>query len=257
MLIGSVNSSSAFTGLADSMRLMSSGVKSSSDDAAGVGISERMRSQADGTVMARQNVENGISALQTTDGWMQEVHDTMGRMNELAVRAGDITLSSSDRDNLDIEYQELKSQVIDTVENANFNGVGLLNGELSGETQVGPESGETITVPSVDLSNLMDGVGSISDPSAISAELESLSDASDALSEQRATVGSMASRFASTRDGLLGSEENIRASESKIRDVDYGLQSMQSTQQSMLGQVDIAMRAQANQLNSSVLNLIG
>lgn len=268
MAIGSVNNSSAFTAYANyasstaklgqSMNRLSTGQKSAMDDGAGVGISERMRAQARGTSMARQNVENSISALQTADGWMQRINDMLGRMSELSIEAQDGTMSGTDLTNINAEFQALGAEVKQITDGrAKFNGTNLLDG-FSKTTQVGADSGQTITVAVDSLSAF---AGTISGLEVVSAQagiaLTTIASAINIVAKARASAGGLQSRLDNTRAGLLTYEDNIRAAESKIRDVDMARESSEMMKQNILSQVGTSILAQANQQTQSVLKLVG
>jgi flagellin len=240
------------------MTRLSTGVKSVVDDGAGVGISERMRSQARSTSMARNNVENSISVMQTADGWMQRISDMLSRMHELAVESNDATKGNADRLNIEAEFSALKSEINRIVDSAaKFNGKGLLNGSIGGATQVGADSGQTITLNISNLSAVIDGIGGVSTAASANAAITTVQTQIDAVATARASVGGLQSRFENTRSGLLTYEDNIRSAESKIRDVDAARESSELVKQQILSQVGSAMLAQANQLPATVLQLLG
>ena len=270
MSIGAVNNttaSSVYTSyaansfaLAKSMTRLSTGIKSVVDDGAGVGISEGMRSQARSTAMARNNVENGISVLQTADGWMQRISDMLGRMHELAVESADATKIDDDRQNIQAEFGQLQSEISRIVTGAaKFNGRTLLDATFSGgvPTQVGPDSGQTIDINITNLTSVMSSVTHVSTVSGASNMISAVSSLIDVVAEARANVGALQNRFENTRAGLLTYEDNIRAAESKIRDVDAARESSEMTNKQILTQVSNAMLAQANQLPGSILQLLG
>jgi len=269
-MVGAINNTTAFsvytsfasnsTSLGKSMTRLSTGVKSVVDDGAGVGISEGMRSQARSTAMARNNVENGISLLQTADGWMQRMSDMLGRMHELAVESNDGTKTDSDRDNIQAEFGQLQSEISRIVDSAaKFNGQSLLGGTFNAgvATQVGADSGQTIDISIASLSNILGSVTDVSVAANASTMISVLQNKIDTVAQTRASVGGLQSRFENTRAGLLSYEDNIRAAESKIRDVDAARESSEMTKHQILTQVSNAMLAQANQLPGSVLQLIG
>lgn len=256
-----VNNSTAFSAytnltsssnkLNSSMSRLSKGIKSSVDDAAGVGISERMRAQARGTAMARQNVENGISALQTADSWMQGINDMLGRMKELAVESGDVTMSADDKANINVEYKALSDEIGRIADNVEYNGQGLLNGSLNGDTVVDADGG-VINIAAMTLTGLDTSLGSVA-----AGALAAVGSAIDTVTTMRATLGATQNRFENTRAGLLTYEDNIRAAESKIRDVDMARESSNMVKEQILSQVGNAMLTQANQLPQGILQLIG
>jgi flagellin len=267
MAVGTINNSTAFSvytnysasamKLEKSMGRLSSGTKSVVDDGAGVGLSERMRSQAGSTAMARQNVDNAISVLQTADGWMQEISDTLARMHELAIESNDATKTATDRGNIGAEFSQLKAEIGRIVDGAaKFNGTNLLNGSMNTTTQVGADSGQTITLAITNLSAIVDSVSGVSTAAKASTMITQIQTQIDNVSKARASVGGLQSRFEHTRSGLLTYEDNIRAAESKIRDVDMARESSKMTQNQILSQVGNAMLAQANSLPQGILSLL-
>jgi len=265
MAIGSVNNSSAFTAYANyasstaklgqSMNRLSTGQKSAMDDGAGVGISERMRAQARGTSMARQNVENSISALQTADSWMQRVNDILSRMSELTIEAKDGTMATTDITNIQAEFTALREEVGSIVSGrAKFNGTDLLNG-FSAATQVGADSGQTITVKVNSLTAVAADLAALSVDGATA--ISTIVSAVNIVAEARASAGGLQSRLDNSRAGLLTYEDTIRAAESKIRDVDMARESSEMMKQNILSQVGTSILAQANQQSQSVLKLVG
>jgi len=269
-MVGAVNNTTAFSvytsfaansiALAKSMTRLSTGVKSVVDDGAGVGISEGMRSQARSTAMARNNVENGISTLQTADGWLQRVSDMLNRMHELAVESADATKTNDDRLNIQAEFGQLEAEISRIVTGAaKFNGLTLLDATFSGgvPTQVGPDSGQTIDIDITNMTSVMSSVTAVSTFSGAGNMLSTLQGIIDTVSRARANVGALQNRFENTRSGLLTYEDNIRAAESKIRDVDAARESSEMTNKQILTQVSNAILAQANQLPGSILQLLG
>jgi flagellin len=273
MSVGAINNPTAFsvytnyaassTNLSKSMTRLATGVKGVADDGAGVGISERMRSQARSTAMARNNVENGVSALQTADSWMQRINDMLGRMHELAIESNDATKTNTDRTNIQSEFSQLQSEIVRVVDSAaKFNGKGLLNGSTNAATQVGADSGQTITLSVDNLSAIVDtmsaaSANTVSTAAKAATAITAAQNAINTVSQARAKVGGLQSRLENTRSGLLTYEDNIRSAESKIRDVDMARESSEMTKQQILSQVGNAMLAQANQMPGSVLQLIG
>jgi flagellin len=285
------------------MGRLSTGVKTVSDNPSGVGISERMRSQARNVGAARSNVENSLSMLQTADSWMQKVNDMLGRMSELGIEAGDGTKTAGDKENIQIEFKELQTEIervtSKSTSAAKFNGLYLFRGGngvavTTGDSvetgkvnvQIGADSGQSIDLELQDLqvtntetigttisytynsSNVATGStrtevewSSVIDSSKMSVTstdvVGKLSKAIDFISNARATNGSQQNRLEQTRSGLLSYEDNLRAAESKIRDVDMARESTDFAKFQILNQVSNAMLAQANQLPGQVLQLIG
>ena len=284
-----------------SMARLSSGQQSVYDTPAGVGISERMRSQIRSTAKARNNVDNGISMLQTADSWMQKINDMLARMHELSIEAQDGTKTNDDVDNLQTEFTELQNEIERITSNysaaAQFNGLYLFRGgsgrAAGGATdavetgsvniQVGAEIDQTVglslsqldtgasaTIGSVvtyDSSGNLDTDEQISWMSIIdSTQLASVDNSNaggmitvaiDHLSNERATLGAQQNRLTNTREALLTYEDNLRSAESKIRDVDMASESTEFTRYQILTQISNAMLAQANQMPSAAIQLLG
>ena len=267
------------------MNHLSTGEKKVVDDPSGVGISERMRSQAKNVSMARNNVDNGLSLLQTADSWMQKINDMLSRMSELAIEAGDGTKTSVDKNNIQTEFKQLQDEISrvtsgDTAA-AKFNGLFLFRGgdgvttasttgnDGSIDLQVGPDANQKVSLTLLNLAkestaSIDTGVqwGSIIDSSkgfsvSNSNAIAYLSKAIDHISNQRATNGAQQNRLENTKSGLLSYEDNLRAAESKIRDVDMARESTTFQKFQILNQVSNAMLAQANQLPSQVMQLVG
>jgi flagellin len=267
MSVGTANNATAFSvytnyvasssNLSKSMNRLATGIKSVVDDGAGVGISERMRSQARSTAMARNNVENAISVMQTADGWMQRISDMLGRMHELAVESNDATKTNADRSNIEAEFNALKQEVNRIVtDSAKFNGKGLLNGSISGNTQVGADQGQVINLTITDMTSVNLSITGVTTASAAAFNITKLQAQIDVVAQARAAVGGLQSRLENTRSGLLTYEDNIRSAESKIRDVDAARESSELMKYQILSQVGNAMLAQANQLPAGIVQLL-
>ncbi len=282
-MISAVNNTAAFSvftsystnmdKLSNSMTRLSTGVKTVADDGAGVAISERMRSQARSTAMARNNADNAVSMMQTADGWLQKVNDMLGRMHELAIEAQDATKGTEDVTNIKTEFQALQAEIARITDGTNgaakFNGKALFDTtfESGDSTQIGADTGQTI---SLTLDNLQasssDTVGnsvewgSVIDSTDVSVSgtntIRDIANAVDHVSKLRASVGAQLSRLDNTRGGLLTYEDNIRAAESRIRDVDMARESAEMTKYQILSQVGNAMLAQANMQGAGVLQLL-
>jgi len=285
MAISAVNNTTAFSvftsytasvnGLTSSMTRMSTGVKSVMDDGAGVAISERMRSQSRSTAMARNNADNAISLLQTADGWLQKTNDMLARMHELGIEAQDGTKSTADKSNIQTEYKAMQDEISRiTSSAAKFNGKSLFNSNFSSAvgTQVGADANQTIGITLKDLTSSATVAvsGSVTWGSVITGKdtgaqlsvasattLANVSGAIDMISKTRASVGALQNRFNHTRGALLTYEDNLRSAESRVRDVDMARESAELTKYQILSQVGNAMLAQANQIPSGVLQLLG
>jgi flagellin len=274
-----------------SMSKLSSGLKieTSGDDPAGLAMSERLRTQYRNSAAAGINIENQISYLQTSDSWLQKVHDIMGRMSELAVASNDGTKSPTDRSNLQVEFRQMQKEITritsGTTAAAKYNGSALFQGDEKA-VQVGPDFGQTFSAEAIDLQNANSAhIGNYSSGNA-SADADAVTWASlintadagkidissqgnaaraigqlnvgmDFLSQTRATVGAQQSRLTHTLEGLRTYEDNIRASESRIRDVDVAKETTSFSKYQILTQIGTAMLAQANALPQGVLQLLG
>ncbi len=266
-------------GLQKSMSKLSSGsrINNAGDDASGLAMSERLRTQSRNTSAAAGNVENKLSYLQTADSWMQKMHDMLGRMGELAVMANDGTKSDADRTVLQQEFAQMQDEIarITTGPNAagKFNGVALFQSGAGITQQVGADGGQTFTSDAMDLTTasaedlgngttwgqLIDSAGTIGIAVRIDAEaaVSELQLGIDFLSQKRADVGAEMNRMDQTLAGLRSYEENIMATESRIRDVDVAKETAEMTKYQILQQVGTAMLAQANQLPNNVMQLFG
>ena len=248
---------------AKSTEKLSSGYKinRAADDAAGLAISEKMRRQVRGLTQASANAQDGISCVQTAEGALAEVHDMLQRMNELAIKASNDTLSSVDRGYIDAEVQQLKTE-IDRVKNTTtFNEMNLLDGSFTGKNlQVGAEKDQFIgiSIGNMDCSTL--GIGSTSvsgtDNSNAQAAIEGIKAALKAVSAQRSELGAIQNRLEHTIKNLDNVVENTTAAESAIRDTDMATEMVKYSNDQILAQAGAAMLAQANQVNQNVLALL-
>ncbi len=286
-----------------SMSRLSSGTIKVLDDPSGVGISERMRSQIRSTAMARNNVDNGISMLQTADSWLQKINDMLNRMHELAVEANDGTKTQKDVDNIQTEFKQLQQEITRITSRSTaagkFNGLflfrggngkGIVNGDTvnSGSItiQIGAELGQKIGLNVVDLqvtntvtigtistytystnNNVKTSThtsvqwASIVDTTKMSVTsgnaIGKIAKAVDHVANNRAELGAQQSRLEQAHSGLMSYQDNLTDAESKIRDVDMARESTEFSKYQILSQISNAMLAQANQLPSSAIQLLG
>ncbi|MDF7801343.1 flagellin [Pontiellaceae bacterium B1224] len=270
------NYNSNVSSLRDSMSKLSSGsrINDAGDDPSGLAMSERLRTQTRNTAAAAGNVENKLNYLQTADSWMQKMHDMLGRMGELAVMANDGTKSQTDRDILQKEFGQMQEEIVRITDDAGkFNGIALFDGAQISQ-QVGADGGQVFDGVMIDLqsdtatdldgvvggatwADLVDGTIEISDQTNASAAVTAVNAGIDFISSQRADVGAEMKRMDQTLDGLRSYEENISATESRIRDVDVAKETAEMSKYNILQQVGTAMLAQANQLPQGVLQLLG
>jgi len=243
---------------AKSTEKLSSGFKinRAADDAAGLAISERMRRQVRGLTKAVANAQDGISCVQTAEGALNEVHDMLQRMNELAVQAANGTNSDDDKANLQAEVAQLKSEIVRIGDNATFNDIHLFNeSEFGTKTlQVGTEAADTIDIT---ISSIADVAQDVDVSTDATAALGTIKDAINTISTQRSDLGAIQNRLEHTVNNLNNVVENTQAAESQIRDTDMATEMVKYSNNNILAQAGTAMLAQSNQANQNVLSLLG
>ncbi|MGN0339303.1 MAG: flagellin [Lachnospira sp.] len=248
--------------LSKSTEKLSSGYKinRAGDDAAGLSISEKMRSQIRGLNKASSNAQDGISLIQVAEGALNETHSILQRMNELATQAANDTNTSSDRDALQQEVDQLTSEINRIQSTTQFNTMNLLDGSFSGKNlQVGSLSGQSIgiSISNMDAASLgVSGLKVSSFDSAGSA-MSNIQAAIDKVSTQRSKLGALQNRLEHTINNLDTTAENTQSAESRIRDTDMASEMVQYSKNNILSQAGQAMLAQANQSNQGVLSLLG
>jgi flagellin len=249
---------------AKSTEKLSSGYKinRAADDAAGLAISEKMRRQVRGLTQASANAQDGISCVQTAEGALNEVHDMLQRMNELAVKAKNGTNKTDDRAYIDSEVQNLLSEINRVASTTTFNEQNLLDGSFSGSgktLQVGAEANQVITLKISKMSATGIGVNGIAVTSQNSASVAigKIKDALASVSQQRAELGAIQNRLEHTIKNLDNVVENTQAAESQIRDTDMASEMVKFSNNNILAQAGQSMLAQANQSNQGVLSLLG
>ena len=242
---------------------LSSGYKinRAADDAAGLAISEKMRRQVRGLTQASANAQDGISAVQTAEGALNEVHDMLQRMNELAVKAANGTNQTEDQSYIQKEVNNLISEIDRVSTTSTFNEKKLLNGSFSGvKLQVGAEnsSDNTITMNISKMSASGLGVKTVSCATQSGAQkaIDSVKAAIKSLNEQRADLGAVQNRLEHTIANLDNVVENTTAAESQIRDTDMASEMVKYSNNYLLAQAGQAMLAQSNQANQGVLSLL-
>ncbi len=246
---------------AKSTEKLSSGyrINRAADDAAGLAISEKMRRQVRGLTQASANAQDGISMVQTAEGALNEVHDMLQRMNELAVKAENGTLTSEDRGYIDSEVQQLMSEIDRVASTTTFNEVNLLNGECASgvNLQVGAESGQYIQLSIAAMScasiSLSGDATTASNAGALNASIKK---AITKLNKQRSDLGAIQNRLEHTINNLDNVVENTTAAESSIRDTNMATEMVRYANNNVLAQAGQAMLAQANQANQGVLSLL-
>ncbi|MCR4997008.1 MAG: flagellin [Butyrivibrio sp.] len=252
---------------AKSSEKLSSGyrINRAADDAAGLAISEKMRRQVRGLTQASANAQDGISAVQTAEGALNEVHDMLQRMNELAVKASNDTLQTSDRDYIQREIKALVDEIHRTGEATQFNDTNLLDGSFKNKKlQVGSEADSTnqieINIIPLTASGLqIDGTKvKVTGTSGVNARnsIGVIKKALETVSSQRADLGAVQNRLEHTIKNLDNVVENTQAAESQIRDTDMAEEMVRYSNNNILAQAGQSMLAQANQTNQGVLSLL-
>jgi flagellin len=245
------------TKLAKSMERLSSGyrINRAADDAAGLAISERLRGQVRGLAQAQRNAQDAVSLVQTAEGSLTEVHSMLQRVRELAVQYKNGSLSTNDRTSIQSEVNQLASEIERIGQSAQFNGTKLLDATTTVSFQVGANDGEIIAVSTFSLASVVgSNVFSLSVSGA--TDISEIDAAIAEVSENRATFGAVQNRLEYALNNLATYQENLMASESRIRDVDMASEMVDFTKLQILQQAGTAMLAQANQAPQSVLSLL-
>ena len=245
--------------LSKSMERLASGyrINRAADDAAGLAISERLRGQIRGISQAQRNSNDAVSMVQTAEASLVEVHSMLQRIRELAVQYKNGSLSQADREALQSEVNQMASEIERIGTSAEFNNIKLLNAGSTVTFQVGASDGQVLSVPTISLGQaigtaaygLTTGASGANDISEIDAAIV-------AVSTQRSTFGAVQNRLEHVLANLATYEENLTASESRVRDVDMAKAMTELTKMQILEQAGVAMLAQANQTPQSVLRLL-
>ena len=260
-----------------SMEKLSSGMRinRAGDDASGLAVSEKMRAQIRGLNQASQNAENGISFIQTTEGYLQETEDILQRIRELAVQSSNGIYSDEDRMQIQVEVSSLVDEIDRIASAAQFNGMNMLTGRFARPTgenvvtgsmwfHIGANMDQRTQVYIGTMSAMALGVRNIGDESKISLQapddanraIGTIDEALKKVNKQRADLGAYQNRLEKTVVGLDIGAENLQASESRIRDTDMAAEMVEFTKDQVLSQAGTAMLAQANQQSQNVLSLL-
>jgi len=251
--------------LGKAMERLSSGLRinRAADDAAGLAVSEVMRSQIRGMSVASRNAQDGVSMVQVADGALGNVGDMLQRVRDLAVQASNGTLTDAQRANLDTEVQQILTEIGKTGTDTEFNGIKILAGSVATAAsavtlQVGANGNQTIgfTIATVSTSDLGISGIAVSSAASASAAIASLDAAISTVTTNRASLGAIQNRLEHTINRLGLTSENLQAAESRIRDADMAQEMIAFTKQQILQQSGTAMLAQANQAPQSVLSLL-
>ena len=261
--------------LMGSIEKLSSGEKinRAGDDASGLAVSEKMRSQIRGLNQANRNIQNGVSFIQSTEGYLQETTDILQRIRELSVQSANGIYSDEDRMQIQVEVSQLVAEVDRIASQAQFNGMNLLTGRFAENSvtnqvmtfQVGANKDQrvtafigTMTAQALGLKGTQgtDDQISISTPDTANMAIGTIDAALKTVSRQRADLGAYQNRFEMASDGIAVAAENMQGAESGIRDTDMASEMVEYTKNSILSQAGTAMLAQANSQSQNVLALL-
>jgi flagellin len=250
-------------------------VNKAGDDASGLAVSEKLRSQIRGLNQASRNISNGISFIQTTEGYLQESQDILHRMRELAVQSSNGIYSDEDRMQIQVEVSQLVDEVNRIASHAQFNGMNMLLGAFSKPSgtatptasmwlHVGANMDQrkrvfigTMTAAALKLEDQQRVPITIASPDQANQVIGTVDDALKVINKQRADLGAYQNRFEMAIKGVDIAAENLQSAESTIRDVDMASEMVDYTKNNILIQAGTAMLAQANTKSQSVLRLLG
>ena len=259
------------------MEKLSSGEKinRAGDDASGLAVSEKMRSQIRGLNKASENAQNAISFIQTTEGYLQETEDVIQRIRELAVQSSNGIYTDEDRMQIQVEVSALVAEVDRIASHAQFNGMNMLTGRFARSTgentvtasmwfHVGANMDQriqafigTMTASALGLRSVgNEEIISLAEPDSANRAIGTLDEAIKLINKQRADLGAYQNRLEKTVEGVNNAAENLQASESRIRDTDMAKEMVEFTKNQVLSQAGTAMLAQANQQGQNVLSLL-
>ncbi|MDR1986492.1 MAG: flagellin [Treponema sp.] len=265
------------TALEKNIEKLSSGfrISRSGDDPSGLAVSEKLRSQIRGLNVASANAQNGVSFIQTTEGYLQETQDILQRIRELAVQSSNGIYTEEDRTYIQIEVSALIDELDRVASHAQFNGMNLLTGRFArqgGENvvtaslwlHIGANMDQreqvfisTMTAKSLGIRNVGDdSLLSIADPDSANRALGTLDEALRLVSKQRADLGAYQNRLEQAIRGIDIGAENLQASESRIRDANMASEMVSFTKNQIISQAGTAMLAQANQRSQGILQLL-
>jgi len=248
-------------------------INKAGDDASGLAVSEKMRSQIRGLNQASKNISNGVSFIQSTEGYLQETTDILQRIRELAVQSSNGIYSDEDRMQIQVEVSQLVSEVDRIASQAQFNGMNILTGGFAADSasgrvmqfQIGANVDQnarvfigTMTATALGLKGVQgteEGI-SIASPEQANMAINSVDQALLTVSKQRADLGAYQNRFEMAANGVNVAAENLQAAESRIRDTDMAEEMVSFAKNQILTQSGTAMLAQANSQSQNVLALL-
>src|SRR5256714_7696888 len=238
------------------MERLSSGyrINRAADDAAGLSISEKLTAQIKGLNQAGRNAQDAVSLVQTAEGSLDEVHEMLQRVRELAVQYKNGTLSATDRQSIQSEVNQLASEIERIGAGVQFNGIALLSNTGTISFQVGANDGEIITVATISLGQSV-GTAAFGLTATGASDIADIDTAIANVSAQRTNLGAVQNRLEHTMNSLSTYQENLVASESRIKDVDMASEMVEFTKLQVLQSAGTSVLAQANQSSQSVLSL--
>lgn len=256
------------TALNKNLEKLSSGyrINRAADDAAGLAISESMRSKIAGLDQSVNNANDGIGLIQTTEGALSETHSMLQRLTTLATQAANGTYNTVARSNIQSEVDELAQEISRIATSTSYNGIKMLTGSVSTisgdpthvKLQIGPTSKETLTISASKMTASALGVSGLkmTNVTLANSAITKISKAINLVSKYRATLGAKQNRLEHTINNLKVTSENVTSAESRIRDTDMASEMAAYTKNNVLVQAATSMLAQANQSGSSVLSLL-
>jgi flagellin len=250
------NLATSQSSLATSMQRLSSGmrVNNASDDAAGLSIATRMDAQVRGITVAIRNANDGISLAQTAEGAVSTATDVLQRMRELAVQAQNASNGTSDRANLDTEYQQLSAEITRIAGATKFNGTAIVGGSAGAQVfQIGANNGDTLTLTTTQITTV---AGGLTTAALASTALAAIDTQINTLTTARATYGAAINRLGFAISNLSISGENQAAAKGRIMDADFAAETSNLSRAQILQQAGNAMVAQANQQPQQVMALL-
>ena len=241
-------------------------INRAADDAAGLSISEKMRRQIRGLTQASTNAQDGISAVQTAEGALNEVTDMLQRMNELTVKASNGTYTTAQKGYISDEIKQLATEIDRVANNTTFNDQNLLDGSYDQKLQVGHEKDQTIgiTIGDMTVDEILTGADAknldwnkkTADYDTIAGFIDTIKNGLDTVAKQRSDLGAIQNRLEHTISNLDNVVENTTAAESRVRDTDMATEMVKYSNNQILAQAGQAMLAQSNQVNQGVLSLL-
>ena len=263
------------SGLQQNIERLSSGqrINRAGDDASGLAVSEKMRTQIRGLNQAGENIQNGVSFIRATEGYLGETTDIVQRLRELSIQAANGIYSAEDRMQIQVEVSQLVDEVNRIASHAQFNGMNILTGRFARDSATGPlqlhvganvDQNETIFIGTMTATALgltgtqgaENSMISLSSVEGANMAIAALDSALRTINKQRADLGAYQNRFEMAYNGIAIAAENMQAAESRIRDTDMASEMVDFTKNQILSQAGMAMVAQANTQPQSVLRLM-